>query len=76
MAIKDLDTSENKDRNSKTDEAQQDSQNATGNILEEGKTASTVEVKNAHATGDGSYGRNDESLPDEDAEVKKGENNY
>ena len=35
-----------------------------------------ADIKNAHATGDGSFGRNDESLPDDSEEKDKKDNNY
>ena len=34
-----------------------------------------TEVKNAHATGDGSFGRSDENLPDE-SDGEKGADSY
>lgn len=41
------------------------------------KNAARLQIKNAHATGDGSYGRSDESLPDEpDAKDRLPDNSY
>jgi len=74
MATKDFSGSQNQDneaRNSstaKTDEVKPPSTNQDN--LE------PVEIKNAHATGDGSFGRSESSLPDEEAEKKQGNSNY
>ena len=35
-----------------------------------------IELKNAHATGDGSFGRSESSLPDDEAQKKQGNSNY
>lgn len=42
------------------------------------KKSGTTDIKNAHASGDGSFGRNDESLPETDAdnETEKEESPY
>ena len=34
------------------------------------------QIKNAHATGDGSFGRADESLPDDNEEKNEKDGNY
>ena len=62
MTKKDLTNSENIDHNNK---AQQDweSHHTTGDRFpEEAKGIAETEVKNAHAAGDGSFGRNDKGL--------------
>lgn len=67
MAIKDFDTSENTDRDNKTSaEPKPMGDNGKG-LANANKGAGKTEIKNAHAAGDGSYGRSDESLTGEDA---------
>jgi hypothetical protein len=73
MSIKDLDTSENKDGDSNAAKHQEESQDLTSGKI---KLPGETDIKNAHATGDGSYGRNDESLPEEDAGDGKVESVY
>ena len=73
MAIKDLDTSENKDINSHAADDKKESKESADSKI---KLLGETDIKNAHATGDGSYGRNDESLPEGDAGNDKVENTY
>ncbi|MFL5811284.1 MAG: hypothetical protein ACJ749_17310 [Flavisolibacter sp.] len=71
MAIKDFDTSENKDRDKKA-AGDWKSHHTTGDRYpEKAKGIGETDVKNAHATGDGSFGRNDESIPDKEDEKKE-----
>ena len=66
MAKKDSTNSENIDHNKK---AQQDweSHHTTGERFpEEAKGIAETEVKNAHAAGDGAYGRSDKGLGETD----------
>lgn len=75
MATKDYDMTENKDMDKKhPDEATSQPQKMVGE--QEEKRGEKTEVKNAHASGDGSFGRNDSSVPDEDDESKKGSTPY
>ena len=74
MATKDLDTSENKDRNKNLQN--QPDLPATANDDEETKASDKAEVKNAHATGDGSFGRSESSLPDSEGQKKQGSSTY
>jgi hypothetical protein len=64
MAVKDFDTSENKDR-AKKDERGDMQEGSREKISEKINEKGTVEVKNAHASGDGSYGRNESNIPEE-----------
>lgn len=77
MAKKDFTGNENIDRDKK---AGQDADSASDNkrpYPEEAKRIGETEVKNAHASGDGSFGRNDGSLSDREEEEKdKGANTY
>ena len=78
MSVKDFDISENieREQNQKTGEdwkTHHKPANAKpGNTGPEPKT----EVKNAHATGDGSYGRNDGSIPENDEKENMRDNIY
>ncbi|HEU4903074.1 MAG TPA: hypothetical protein VFT06_09785 [Flavisolibacter sp.] len=76
MAKKDFDSSENIDHNKTAHEGNQ----VTGEPgAQETKDNTETDVKNAHAAGDGSYGRNDKLLSDEeetDSEEKKNEPPY
>lgn len=51
-----------------------------GRQADNGTTATpSGQIKNAHATGDGSFGRNDESLPEEsevEDKAKESNSNY
>ena len=75
MAIKDFDTSENRDREKKAADDRQAQCDAAERPVKGDKDGG-VTIKNAHATGDGSYGRNDSSLPEEDTAGEKGKNAY
>lgn len=76
MAKKDFDSNENIDH-SKT--AQESGQTTGDPYPKEAKRVTETEVKNAHAAGDGSYGRSDKLLSDEeetDEKEKKNEPPY
>lgn len=66
MAIKDLDTSENIDRG-----IEPPHHGTEGSASEKGpqegvQETEGVKIKNAHAAGSGSIGRNESSLPEDD----------
>lgn len=79
MAKKDFEMAENQDRE-KDQQINEDwkSHHTTGDRYpDNAKGIGETDVKNAHASGDGSFGRNDESLPeDEDKEDISTDNNY
>jgi len=72
MAIKDYEMSENMDHKNQQESAREQqarpdgAANAAGSEQGGGKT----EVKNAHASGDGSFGRNESSIPENHDEEK------
>ncbi len=66
MAIKDGEIIENKDLGKKD----------PGTSIAEEKLPVEEEIKNAHASGDGSFGRNDESLPDAETPAQKEQTGY
>lgn len=74
MAIKDFTGSENEDRdaNKKTDLPPEELKQ----ILKDNKDVDAAEIKNAHATGDGSFGRSESSLPEGDENESKGNAAY
>jgi hypothetical protein len=76
MAKKDFDNSENIDHN----KTAQESNPVTGEPdAKETKENTETDVKNAHAAGDGSYGRSEKLLSDEedtDGKVQKSEPPY
>ena len=76
MAKKDYSGSENIDREKK--DAGNDRLQSGGNNNYTGQSEKEkTEVKNAHASGDGSFGRTEGSLPDiEEEEKEKGNSNY
>jgi hypothetical protein len=77
MAVKDVDITENEDREKdKKIENENLLQTATGLLPANEKGIEESEIKNAHASGDGSFGRNDESVPDKEANDKKNEIPY
>ena len=74
MSVKDFDTSENKDRHNKGEEGRGKKENSKEEFPE--KEKKTVEVKNAHASGDGSYGRNESNIPEEGPRFSKDDSIY
>ena len=78
MATKDLDLNDNKEqeKDKKIDEDWQSHHTTTDRYPEEAKGIGETDVKNAHASGDGSFGRNDESLPEKDDKNEGSEANY
>ena len=66
MAVKDFDISENKDRDKKREEERQADQASHTKFPSNTKESRTIEVKNAHASGDGSFGRNESSVPEQE----------
>lgn len=78
MAVKDFDTSENRDRekDKKIDEDWKSHHTTTDRYPEEAKGIAETEIKNAHASGDGSFGRADGSLPEKEEEKKAKDSNY
>lgn len=74
MAVKDSSVTEDNDLHKRKPAEKIADDNAAAQIPSE-------EIKNAHASGDGSYGRSDGSLPEESeveekAKVKKDGSNY
>ena len=58
------------DKNNDICEEQNPVQKKASELLKD-ETSAETEVKNAHASGDGSFGRNDESLPDESTGIEE-----
>ena len=76
MAKKDFSGSENIDRNKKGSENESLQSEASQNQTDQ-REPGTTEVKNAHAVGDGSFGRNESSLPEKEEDEKQiGNSNY
>ena len=74
MSIKDFDFNENIDRDkNKRNEEEGKRSSAEGQKNE--KRPGVTEVKNAHATGDGSFGRADE-IPDSERDADTKDNIY
>ena len=78
MSVKDFDVSENIDRekNQKSGEDWKSHQGAAGEKSKDKEPPAKTEVKNAHATGDGSYGRSDESISETDDKENMSDNIY
>jgi len=78
MSVKDFDVNENIDRDKKHRNEDEEKSHQKASEPQEANAGSSnfTEVKNAHATGDGSYGRNDESLPENDEAEQLGDTNY
>lgn len=76
MAVKDSDTSENNDRGKKASEDWKDHETTDKRYRENAKGVGETAIKNAHATGTGSIGRNESSLPEEDENDKKEATSY
>jgi hypothetical protein len=75
MATKDFNTSE--DREMASNEKGNSAKPLPGDASQQEEEKSKAsDVKNAHASGDGSFGRNDESVPDKAEKEKKEDNNY
>ncbi|MDQ6609643.1 MAG: hypothetical protein M3Y85_07465 [Bacteroidota bacterium] len=75
MAIKDIENIENLDRHKRPAENKEPDFSSIKKFPDNAPGIGEPDIKNAHATGDGSYGRNDSSLP-EDEEEKKEDNTY
>jgi hypothetical protein len=71
MAKKDLNNSENIDHNNKAQEDWESHHTAGDRFPEEAKGIAETEVKNAHAAGDGAYGRTDKGLGVDDERDEK-----
>lgn len=79
MTKKDLNNSENADRNKKAQQDWEDHHTAGDRYPEEAKGIAETDVKNAHAAGDGAFGRNDTGMYDgdeADGDEKKAEPPY
>ncbi len=76
MAIKDLDSSENKSLSQSSSGEFMKQGNGNKDLIKTDSAADEVVVKNAHAVGDGSYGRNDGSVPEEEPKEDKDDNTY
>ena len=76
MTKKDFTTTENKDREAAAANDRQSHHDETDRYPKEAKGIGEVDVKNAHASGDGSFGRNDESIPDREEEPPQDDNVY
>ncbi len=76
MSVKDFESSENIDREKKEkmNEDWESHHTTTDRFPDEAKGIAETEVKNAHAAGDGSFGRAD-SIPEND-EQKTNDSNY
>lgn len=74
MTKKDFETSENIDHEKKDHDARK--QEATGDQKEKDTAyPAKTEVKNAHASGDGSFGSNEGRLPEEEEPDRSASNN-
>jgi hypothetical protein len=72
MAIKDFKGNENQDR-----EPEKFSDKKQAEIkLPITEEHESTQIKNAHATGDGSFGRNESGLPDQEAKKEQSNNAY
>ncbi len=76
MAVKDFDTSENTDTNKKASEDLKKSDSSRTNEPDSAKGTEATETKNAHASGTGTIGRTESSLPGEDQIDNKQETPY
>lgn len=76
MTKKDSTATENKDREGTAAKDWQSHHDETKRYPEEAKGVGEVDVKNAHASGDGSFGRNDESVPDKEEDRPQNDNAY
>jgi hypothetical protein len=75
MSIKDFDVNENIDRDKNKHNEEEGKQSSVKGQLKNEKRSAETEVKNAHATGDGSFGRADE-IPDGDRDADTKDNIY
>lgn len=76
MTKKDFTPTENKDRENAGAEDWRMHHDETKHFPEEAKGIGEVDIKNAHATGDGSFGRNEGSLPEKEEDRPKDNNVY
>lgn len=71
MTKKDLTNNENIDHNKRAAKDWENHHDLSDRFPEEAKGIGETEVKNAHASGDGSLERNDEGLPDTSKDENK-----
>lgn len=78
MAKKDSEMNQNTDREKdrKIEEDWKSHHTTQDRYPEEAKGIGETDVKNAHATGDGSFGRNDSSVPDGENDDKGSDSTY
>ena len=76
MATKNFNADENRERDKTASEDWKSHHEAGKHFPEEAKGIGEVDVKNAHASGDGSFGRNDSSVPDKEEQEKKKDSSY
>lgn len=78
MAEKDYSPLENEDRgkNKRINEDWKTHHTTGDRYPEEAKGIGETDVKNAHASGDGSYGRNESPLPEKDKDDPDRVNSY
>jgi hypothetical protein len=72
---KDPAVQENIDRNKEAEKDWESHHTTTDRYPEEAKGIGETDVKNAHAAGDGAFGRSEASLPDDDKNDGKEEDN-
>jgi hypothetical protein len=71
MTKKDPSNSENIDLSKKVQEDWESHHTTSDRYPEEAKGIAETDVKNAHASGDGAYGRNESSIDNEDTKSKE-----
>ncbi|HEY0040562.1 MAG TPA: hypothetical protein VGB71_07870 [Flavisolibacter sp.] len=78
MAKKEPDMNENTDRekDKRIEEDWKSHHTTQDRYPDEAKGIAETEVKNAHASGDGSFGRNDTGLTDDSEQETKTDNTY
>lgn len=77
MAKKDFEVNENLDRekDGRINEDWKSHHTTSDRFPDNAKGIAETDVKNAHASGDGSFGRNDGSVPDEETQNPPTDNN-
>ena len=76
MATNDLNANEYTDRDKKAEEDWELDHVTGKRYPKDAKGIGEPDIKNAHASGDGSFGRNDESVPDKEEAEKNNDNTY
>ena len=78
MAKKDYTASEDieREKNERADEDWKSHHTTGDRYPENAKGIGETDVKNAHASGDGSFGRNESALPDEEKNEPLNNNSY